>query len=298
MQPTDIKIIPVTGNKKQFLDLLLLADEQESMIDRYLERGEMFALYKDDLKCTCVVTQEGNGVYELKNIAVYPQYQRQGYGKQMIHYLFDYYKGRSKTMLVGTGDSPLTLSFYEDCGFVYSHRIPNFFTDNYDHPMFEAGKQLVDMIYLRKDFSRVIEPAQETDYDELVTLWEASVRSSHHFLTEDDILFYKPLVRNKYFKAVRLYIIRNEQNRIVAFTGLSDDLIEMLFVHPGEQGKRYGKRLIDFALNEKHIRHVDVNEQNEQALRFYLQLGFKITGRDATDPMGKPFPILHMTKET
>ncbi|WP_459190412.1 GNAT family N-acetyltransferase [Parabacteroides sp. APC149_11_2_Y6] len=154
------------------------------------------------------------------------------------------------------------------------------------------------MIYLRKDFFQAIEPAQETDYDELATLWEASVRSSHHFLTEDDILFYKPLVRNEYFKAVHLYIIRNEQNRIVAFTGLSDDLIEMLFVHPGEQGKGYGKRLIDFALNEKHIRRVDVNEQNEQALRFYLQRGFKITGRDAMDPMGKPFPILHMTKET
>ena len=53
-------------------------------------------------------------------------------------------------MLVGTGESPLTLTFYGQCGFTYSHRIKNFFTDHYDHPMFEDGKQLVDMIYLKK----------------------------------------------------------------------------------------------------------------------------------------------------
>lgn len=89
--------------------------------------------------------------------------------------------------------------------------------------------------------------------NELVEVWEASVRSTHRFLTEKDIRFFKPLIRNKYIPVVELYIIRNGQNRIAAFMGLSDELIEMLFVHPEEQGKGYGKQLIEFAIYHKHI---------------------------------------------
>lgn len=144
-----IKIVPILKNKKEFLELLLLADEQESMIDHYLERGEMFALYDGDLKASCVVTDEGDGVYEIKNIATYPHYQRKGYGKKLIEFVLERYKDRCQTLLVGTGDCTSALSFYERCGFTYSHRIPNFFTDNYDHPMYEDGKQLKDMIYLK-----------------------------------------------------------------------------------------------------------------------------------------------------
>ncbi|WP_048173901.1 GNAT family N-acetyltransferase [Methanosarcina siciliae] len=142
----------VVDNKKQFLDLLLLADEQEDMINKYLDRGDLFALYDGDLKSICVVTCEDDGIYELKNIATYNKYQGQGYGKKLVEYIFEYYKGKCKTMFVGTGDSPFTISFYKHCGFVISHRVNNFFTDNYDHPIFECNKQLVDMIYLKKDF--------------------------------------------------------------------------------------------------------------------------------------------------
>lgn len=135
------------------------------------------------------------------------------------------------------------------------------------------------------------------DYDELLTLWEASVRSTHHFLTEENIRFFKPLIREQYFPAVTLYIIRNQEGKIAAFMGLSDELVEMLFVHPGEQGKGYGKLLMNYALHEKNIRKVDVNEQNEQARLFYRHLGFQIISRDETDPTGNPFPILHLQWE-
>lgn len=112
----------------------------------------------------------------------------------------------------------------------------------------------------------------EQDYDELIQLWEKSVRSTHHFLTEESIQFYKPLIRNHYLPAVELSIIRNSHGKIAAFMGLSDELIEMLFVHPDEQGKGYGKRLIEYAIRQKQIDKVDVNEDNDQALRFYQHL--------------------------
>lgn len=138
----------VTENKKQYLALLLLADEQQDMIDRYLERGTMYVLDDGGVQCECVVTDEGSGVLEIKNIATAPSAQRKGYGKAMIDYLCAAYRGRYSVLQVGT--SPFNIPFYEKCGFVRSHVVQNFFTDHYDHPIFECGIQLVDMIYLQK----------------------------------------------------------------------------------------------------------------------------------------------------
>ena len=143
-------ITKVTGNKKAYLDLLLLADEQEDMIDRYLDRGTMYILEDHGVKCECVVTDEGNGVLEIKNIATAPAAQGKGYGKKLIDFLVQTYSGQYAVLQVGTGDSPMTIPFYEKCGFVRSHTLPNFFTDNYDHPIYECGVQLVDMIYLQR----------------------------------------------------------------------------------------------------------------------------------------------------
>lgn len=149
----EIKIIE--NNKKDFLDLLLLADEQESMIDTYLDRGKLFALYDGGLKSICVVTDEGNGAYELQNLATYEQFQGKGYGKNLVNHVAGQYKGKGATMLVGTGDIPWIISFYERCGFVYSHRLENYFIDHYDKPMFEAGIRLKDKVYLKMDLDTV-----------------------------------------------------------------------------------------------------------------------------------------------
>lgn len=145
-----MRIEKITENKKKHLDLLLLADESELMIDKYLEKGDMFAVYDDDVKTVCVVAEIDKETCELKNIATYEKYQGKGYATALIKHISDYYKNSYKTMLVGTGDTPTILSFYEGCGFEKSHYIRNFFTDNYDHPMFEDGVQLVDMVYLKK----------------------------------------------------------------------------------------------------------------------------------------------------
>lgn len=148
---TSVEIRRVETNKKQYLALLLLADEQEDMIDRYLERGSMYVLEDDGVKAECVVTDEGGGVLELKNIAVEPDFQGKGYGKALVDFLIRTYAGQYMLLQVGTGDSPSTIPFYESCGFCRHHLVKNFFTDHYDHPIYECGVKLVDMVYLQRE---------------------------------------------------------------------------------------------------------------------------------------------------
>ena len=145
-----MEIKEVKENKRQYLALLLLADEQEDMIDRYLDEGTMYVLDDGGVKSACVVAAAGNGILEIKNIATLPEHQGKGYGKALVDFLVRKYKGQYALLQAGTGDSPLTIPFYEKCGFAYSHRIKNFYTDHYDHPIYECGVQLVDMVYMRR----------------------------------------------------------------------------------------------------------------------------------------------------
>lgn len=149
-------IFPILpSDKRKYLPLLLLADEQEDMIDRYLGRGEMFVLEDEAQTCAlCVVTDEGAGVLEIKNLAVAPEKQKLGYGRLMVEFVASRFAGDYHTLLVGTGDSPLTIPFYERCGFVRSHAVKDFFIDHYDHPIIEEGVLLRDMIYLKKSIGR------------------------------------------------------------------------------------------------------------------------------------------------
>lgn len=145
-----MRILKIEDNKKKYVELLLLADEEEKMIDKYLERGEMYILDDDGVKAECIVTDEGNGVLEIKNIAVFPQYQGQGYGKKLIEFIIEKYSKYYSIIQVGTGDSPATIPFYKKCGFKKSHIIKDFFIKNYEKPIIENGVQLVDMIYLKR----------------------------------------------------------------------------------------------------------------------------------------------------
>lgn len=143
-----MNIKQIFEQKKDYIDLLLLADESKSMVEQYLERGDMFILDDHGVKAECVVTKESDGVYELKNIAVQPGHQRKGYGKRLIEFILTHYAD-CKVLLVGTGDGGLTLDFYKSCGFTESHRIKNFFADHYDRPIYENGKRLTDKVCLK-----------------------------------------------------------------------------------------------------------------------------------------------------
>lgn len=150
-----MEIVEIFGSDKtKYMELLLLADEQVTMIEKYLYRGEMFALCDDGVKSICVVTQEESGIYEIKNIATIPIHQRKGYGKYLISFIVNRYKKHGDVLYVGTGDCPAALHFYETCGFAKSHVVKNFFIDHYDHPMYENGKRLVDMVYLKRLLQR------------------------------------------------------------------------------------------------------------------------------------------------
>ena len=135
------------------------------------------------------------------------------------------------------------------------------------------------------------------DYEALTAVWYASVRATHDFLTEVDMEYYRRRIPRDYMPHVELYAIRDERGRWASFIGISSDMIEMLFVRPDEMGRGHGSRLLKFAVEEKGLRKVDVNEQNKRALEFYQKHGFSVVGRDATDGAGKPYPILHMEKK-
>lgn len=140
----------IKSNKKEYLQLLLLADPCEDMIDLYLDNGEMYVL-RDERKiiCEAVVVKISNTECELKNIATDEEYQMKGYAKKLMVYLFNIYKKNYKIMFVGTTET--AIPFYNKSGFQYSHTVNNFFTDNYPKEIFEGNIQCVDMLYLKKD---------------------------------------------------------------------------------------------------------------------------------------------------
>ncbi|MCR9226794.1 MAG: acetyltransferase [Flavobacteriaceae bacterium] len=139
-----------------------------------------------------------------------------------------------------------------------------------------------------------IDKINKIEYSEVVNVWEASVRATHHFLKEEDIEYFKPLILNTYLDAVELRCIRNSENKIVGFLGVADQNLEMLFIDPEYRGKKIGKALLDYAITKLNVIKVDVNEQNEQAVGFYKHCGFEVIGRSELDASGKPYPTFHM----
>jgi putative acetyltransferase len=138
-----------------------------------------------------------------------------------------------------------------------------------------------------------IQRAIKHQHSELISIWEKSVRATHHFLSEADIQHYKQLIFEQYFDQLDLYSITNE-NEILGFIGLDGELIQMLFIDPKGYGLGLGKALVEFAIQSYNINSVDVNEQNEQALGFYKHMGFETAERFEQDSAGKPYPILSM----
>lgn len=137
-------------HKLSHIDLLLIGDESREMIDRYLDRSTLFVgKIEGRPVAVCAAIHLSDTLIEIKNLAVTPQLRRQGIGRKMLQHVEQTYP--ASTIELGTGETPTTLRFYQSCGYLYSHRIAGFFTDNYPNPIIEEGVTLTDMIYLRKE---------------------------------------------------------------------------------------------------------------------------------------------------
>lgn len=139
-----------------------------------------------------------------------------------------------------------------------------------------------------------IRPYSDEDNARLVDIWLAAVRATHQFLTEEDIQFFLPKLRDQYIPALEVYVAEDDNGQLLGFSGLDGANLEMLFIDPAHHGIGIGKQLVDHAVALKGPLKVDVNEQNPGALAFYLKCGFTQVGRSEFDGTGKPFPLLHL----
>lgn len=155
-----------------------------------------------------------------------------------------------------------------------------------------AGKMRAMKSRLSPD--AVISSVQPEDFPRVVEVWEASVRATHDFVTEDDILFFRPLVRAGLPNVAHLACVRDERGDVAGFIGVNDAKVDMLFVAPTAMGQGIGRQLLTHAIAAFGAETLDVNEQNPQAVGFYLRMGFEVVGRSELDDFGKPYPLLHM----
>lgn len=144
-----------------------------------------------------------------------------------------------------------------------------------------------------------IRRARSTEAPALLAMWERSVRATHTFLTEADIAFYRPLTAEILSDdALDVWVLAEEDEGLVGFLGLAGHSIEALFLEPGRRREGSGRRLVEHAqkINGGALT-VDVNEQNDDARRFYDALGFTVVARTSHDSTGRPYPIVHLRRE-
>jgi putative acetyltransferase len=151
-----------------------------------------------------------------------------------------------------------------------------------------------DLFHWRRAAPWHLGAVDRTDRPRLLEVWEAAVRTTHHFLAEEDIQFYRGMLGEQYFDLVRLTCLRDAEGAVQGFSGTAEDRLEMLFVDPAAHGRGFGKALLHDAIERHGVRLVDVNEQNREALGFYISQGFERIGRSPLDGADRPFPLLHL----
>ncbi len=132
---------------------------------------------------------------------------------------------------------------------------------------------------------------------QLLEVWEDSVKATHLFLSNDEIKNIKEYVPQAIWGVSHLVIIENENNQPIAFMGIEDRKIEMLFIINSERGKGLGKKLLNYGIENYNVNEIVVNEQNLNAKGFYEYMGFRTFKRAELDEQGNPYPILYMRLE-
>lgn len=139
-----------------------------------------------------------------------------------------------------------------------------------------------------------IRKATAKDHPSILDCWLHSVRATHSFITEEYIQEMIPLMRAHALKELELWVLTIDEDTIIGFMGLTENNVNALFLHPDHLRRGGGRMLVDHARSLKGSLLVDVNEQNKEAVQFYLSQGFKQYDRSETDSMGKPYPLLHL----
>jgi aminoglycoside 6'-N-acetyltransferase I len=278
-------------------ELLLLADETIEAVNKYLFDSDVYIakIEKEVVGVFCLLPHNAETI-EIMNIAVSLEMQNNGIGSRLMSEIEKIArKANYKTIIVGTADCGLKqIHFYEKNGYAQYDLKKDFFLEKFGEPIFENGIMLKDMVMLRKNIENIeIEKAYNKDYNDIITVWESSVKATHDFLKSEDFDFYKKSMP-EFLSKVDLYVLRSEGS-IFAFMGISGENLEMLFVSDKSRGKGYGKNLLETAITKNKIRKVDVNEQNRQAVGFYEKFGFRIINRSEKDSMNKDYPILHLS---
>lgn len=128
----------------------------------------------------------------------------------------------------------------------------------------------------------------------LIEIWEDSVKATHLFLSSSEIKSIKKYVPQALLEVDHLLIIKDKKQKIIAFAGVENQRLEMLFIKNSERGKGYGKQLLNHVIKKYQINELTVNEQNPQAVVFYQHMGFNTYRRTEIDEQGNPYPLLYM----
>ena len=129
---------------------------------------------------------------------------------------------------------------------------------------------------------------------QLTNVWESSVKATHLFLSDNEIENIKQYVPQAFESVAHLFIMENDNNIPIAFMGVEDGKLEMLFIKAEERGKGLGKQLLQYGIENYDAKELTVNEQNPLAQEFYEHMGFKVYRRSELDEQGNPYPILYM----
>ena len=128
----------------------------------------------------------------------------------------------------------------------------------------------------------------------LIAVWEASVKATHLFLSDSEILSIKEYVPQALKSVDKLIIAENDEEKPIAFMGIENKTLEMLFITPSERGHGLGKLLLQYGISNYKVNRLTVNEQNPQAKGFYEHIGFHVYKRTDYDEQGNPYPLLYM----
>ncbi|WP_369311844.1 acetyltransferase [Providencia rettgeri] len=144
----------------------------------------------------------------------------------------------------------------------------------------------------------IVQTATRAHDDEIIRVWEASVRATHDFLSDEKIDELKVAIKQLYLPNLAVFVAFDDTGKMVGFLGCAENRLEMLFIAPENRGQGTGKKLLQYAIEQLGVTELDVNEQNPQAVGFYQHMGFVQYGRSELDGEGNPFPLLHMRLST